>query len=131
MQQLSLMFEPGLAASARSLREHLARCVYQRGLSAVAGKIDLSPSKLTEKLAGGDSSGKPRGLTIDELEAYIVATGDKSPIHYLADKYLRDPAVQRDEALAKLLELMGQIAPLAASAGLDIGAPAPKRGRAR
>src|SRR3546814_3284855 len=71
MRQLNITFEPGLSQRSRSVREHLATRVYARGLVETAGKMDLSPSKLTEKLAGSDSGGKPRGLTIDELEAYL------------------------------------------------------------
>lgn len=129
MQQLSLMFEPGLAQSSRSLREHMARRVYALGLTRVAGQIDTSPSKLTEKLAGVDSSGKVRGFTVDELEAYIVATDDKTPIYYLVDKFLRDPKIQQQEALAMLAEIAQQIAPLAQLAGLSLDLP--KKARAR
>lgn len=127
MQQLTLHLEPGLARRNRSLRDHMATRVYARGLVDVAGKMDLSPSKLTEKLAGADSGGKPRGMTLDELEAYIERTGDVSPVHYLADKYLRDPAVAQQEALAKLAALAEVIPGLMAAAGLQ---SAPK-GRAR
>ena len=119
MQQMTLHLEPGLAQRSRSLREHMATRVYARGFVDVAGKMDLSPSKLTEKLAGSDSGGKPRGMTIDELETYIQRTGDISPVHYLADKYLRDPAVAQQEALAKLASLAEVIPGLMAAAGLS------------
>lgn len=118
MQQLTLHLEPGLAQRSRSLREHMATRVYARGLVDVAGKMDLSPSKLTEKLAGSDSGDKPRGMTVDELESYIQRTGDISPVHYLADKYLRDPAVAQQEALAKLASLAEVLPALMAAAGL-------------
>jgi hypothetical protein len=118
VQQLTLHLEPGLAQRSRSLREHMATRVYARGLVDVAGKMDLSPSKLTEKLAGSDSGGKPRGMTVDELESYIQRTGDISPVHYLADKYLRDPAVAQQEALAKLASLAEVLPALMAAAGL-------------
>lgn len=130
MQQMSLSFEPGLSARSRSLREHLATQVYQRGLTAVAGKIDLSPSKLTEKLAGADSGGKPRGLTVDELEAYIAATGDTSPVLYLIDKFLRDPTVQQQEALARFATALPALVALAEAAGLSMPT-SPRRARAR
>lgn len=119
MQQLKLTFEPGLAQRSRSLRDHLATRVYSRGLVETAGRLDLSPSKLTEKLAGSDSGGKPRGLTIDELERYIEKTGDLSPIHYLVDKFLRDPEVAQAEATAKILEFIDQFPALVAVAGLQ------------
>ena len=118
MQQMSLSFEPGMSARSRSLREHLATQVYQRGLTAIAGKIDLSPSKLTEKLAGQDSGGKPRGFTVDELEAYIAATGDTTPVLYLVDKYLRDPTVVRQEAMAQIAPALVAVLQMAEAAGL-------------
>lgn len=118
MRQMSLTLEAGIGSRNRSLREHLATRIYAAGLVAMAGKLDLSPSKLTEKLAGSDSGGKPRALTIDELETYIQRTGDLSPIHYLADKYLHDPAVLQQEALAKLATLAEQLPALMAAAGL-------------
>lgn len=127
MQQLSLTFEPGLAQRSRCLRDHMATRIYSRGLVDVAGKLDMAPSKMTEKLAGSDSGGKSRGMTLDELETYIQRTGDISPVHYLADKYLRDPAVTQQEALAKLASLAEVIPGLMAAAGLQV-APA-RRGR--
>lgn len=129
MQQLSLTFEPGLAARSRYLREHLATRVYARGLVDVAGRMDLSPSKLTEKLAGCDSGGKARGMTVDELETYIQKTGDISPVHYLVDKYLRDPAAAQQEAIAKLAALAESLPALMAAAGLGVSTPTARRGR--
>jgi len=121
MKQLSLTFEPGIGSRNRSLRDHMTTVVYSKGLVDIAGKIDIAPSKLTEKLAGSDSGGKPRGMTIDELERYIEKTKDVSPIHYLVDKYLQDPLVAQQEAAARLLALMEQIGPLAAAAGIVPG----------
>jgi hypothetical protein len=126
MQQMSLTFEPGLAQRSRCLRDHLTGQVHSRGLVAVAGKMDLSPTRLTEKLAGVDSAGKPRGMTVDELETYIHITGDVTPVYYLADKYLRDPAVTQQEALARIAAIADVLPALMAAAGLD---NAPKRGR--
>lgn len=125
MKQLSLTFDHGIGSRNRSLRDHMATQVYSRGLVAVAGKMDIAPSKLSEKLAGADSGGKPRGLTVCELEGYIEKTGDVSPIHYLVDKFLQDPAVAQHEATVRLMSLLEQIGPLAVAAGVM---PA-KRGR--
>jgi hypothetical protein len=127
MQQMSLTFEPGLAQRSRCLRDHMTSGVYNRGLVFVAGQMDLSPSRLTEKLAGVDSAGKSRGMTIDELETYIQRTGDMSPVHYLADKYLRDPAVAQQEASAKLTAMLEALPALLAAAGVDASAPKRKR----
>lgn len=117
MRHLSITYQDGLTQRARSLREHMVGQVYQQGLVDVAGKMDLSPSKLTEKLAGADSGGKPRALTIDELERYI-SNGDVSPIHYLIEKYLTCPQAAHGEAIAQLAELARALPALLERAGV-------------
>lgn len=128
MQQLSLSFEPGLAQRSRTLREHFSMRVYHHGFGKVCGILDCGSSALTEKLAGITSDGRKRNVSLDDLEAYIAATGDVSPIHYLLDKYMRDPRAQQEEALAALIQLAQQVPALAAAAGLKLPASAPKRG---
>lgn len=121
MQQLSLTFEPGLAQRSRCLRDHMTTRIYgphYGGLVAVAGKLDMAPSKLSEKLTGADSGGKVRGMTLDDFERYIEATGDVSPIHYLVDKYLREREVLSAEALAELTQLAQKLPALLALAGV-------------
>lgn len=117
MRNISLTYQSGLTQRARSLREHMVAQVYQQGLVEVAGKMDLAPSKLTEKLAGSDSGGKPRALTIDELERYI-ATGDVSPIHYLIERFLTCPQAAHGEALAELAQLAKALPALLERAGV-------------
>ena len=118
MRHLSITYQDGLTQRARSLREHMVGQVYGLGLVDVAGKIDLSPSKLSEKLAGADSGGKPRALTIDELERYIKETGDVSPIHYLIERFMTNPEVAQGEALAALAQFAKQIPALCQAAGI-------------
>ena len=121
--QLSLTFEQGIGQRHMTLRDCMATGVYQRGLGRVAGQIDMAPSKLSEKLAGGTD--RKRDIGLDEFEDYLVKTGDVSPIHYLIDKYLRDPALAQQEALAKLAGLAESLPALLAAAGLQ----KPARGR--
>lgn len=119
MRSLHITYEGGLTQTSRSLRELLLVQVQRNGgVVSVAGKLDLSPSKLTEKLAGGDSGGKPRGLTIDELERYLKETGDISPIHYLIEKYMTSPDAQHAEAIAQFAALAAAMTPLAAKLGV-------------
>lgn len=115
-KQLSLVFEPGLAARYRSLRDVVAHGVYRQGLTVVAGKVDMAPSKLSEKLAGGND--RPRDLGIEEFERYLIATGDVQPIYYLVEKFLQDPGVQQAEAMARLSALVQQLHPLMEAAGV-------------
>lgn len=114
--QLSLVFEQGIAQRHLSLRDCVAAGVYQRGLGRVAGQIDMAPSKLSEKLAGGTD--RKRVVGLDEFEDYLAKTGDVAPLHYLIDKYLRDPAVAQAEALANLAHLAETLPALLAAAGL-------------
>lgn len=115
-RQHSLMFEPGLTQRYRSLRDVVAHGVYERGLAAVAGKCDMAPSKLSEKLAGGND--RPRDLGVEELERYLQVTGDARPIYYLIERFLEDPAVQQAEAMARLTDLVQQLGPLMSAAGV-------------
>jgi hypothetical protein len=115
-RQLSLVFEPGLTARYQSLRDVVAHGVYERGLSAVAGKVDMAPSKLSEKLAGGND--RPRDLGIEEFERYLEKTRDLRPIYYLVERFLEDPGVQQAEAMAQLSELVKQLGPLMSAAGV-------------
>lgn len=117
--QMTLSFEPGLAQTHLSLRDLVTAKVYERGHGRVAALLDMAPSKLTEKMAGLDSSGKPRGMTLDEFERYLEKTGDLSPIYCLLDKFVRDPRATQGEALAKLAAIADTLPALLAAAGLS------------
>ena len=106
--QLTLNLEMGLAQRHRSLRDCVAAGVYARGLKRVAGDVDESPSKLSEKLAGGNG-GRERDVGLDLFERYIDKTGDTSPVLYLVAKYLRDPTAARTDALARLEALSREL----------------------
>lgn len=118
-EQLTLSLEPGIASRYRTLKECIATGVFQRGVVAVAGKIDRQPSHLSEALGGGDR----RKFDVDDLERYIDSTGDTAPILYLVAKYLRDPTAAQAEAVAQLAEITKMLPALLAAAGL------PTRGR--
>ena len=117
--QLTIAYEPGLAERHLSLRDCMVAQVYQRGHGKVAALLDMAPSKLTEKLAGVDSGGKPRGMTLDEFERYLAKTGDLTPVYYLLDRFARDPDVAQQEALARLAQLADALPALLAAAGLN------------
>jgi hypothetical protein len=115
--QITLPLEPTLAVIHPSLKACVASGVYQRGIVTVAGKIDRQPSHLSEALSGNDR----RRFDVDDLEAYISATGDVSPIHYLIAKFLRDPAAVQQEAMAKIASIAETLPALLAAAGLNTG----------
>lgn len=119
MRHLNITYQGGLTHTSRSLRELMQVQVHNNGgVVSVAGKVDLSPSKLSEKLAGGDGGGRQRCLTIDEFERYVKETGDVTPIHYLIEKYLTCPEAQHAEAIAQFTNLARAMAPLAQSLGI-------------
>ena len=112
--QLTLSLEPGVTIHP-SLKACIAAGIYQRGIVAVAGKIDASPSHLSEALSGNDR----RKFDVDDLEAYIATTGDTTPIMYLVAKFLRDPSVVQQDALNRLVGLVDQLPAMIAAAGLQ------------
>jgi hypothetical protein len=114
MSQLTLALEPGVTVHP-TLKACIAAGIYNRGIVAVAGKIDRSPSHLSEALSGADR----RKFDVDDLEAYITATGDTTPIQYLAAKFLRDPGLVQQEALARIAALAEALPGLMAAAGLQ------------
>lgn len=117
--QLSLVFEPGLSNRHRSLRECVAAGVYAIGLGRVASQVDEAPSHLSEKLAGGTGD-RNRDVGCDLLERYLDKTGDKTPIYYLIDKYLRDRSAQHDAAMLDLAKLARSLPALLAQAGVKV-----------
>jgi hypothetical protein len=112
--QLTLKLEPGVSARYRTLKECVAVGVHSRGLVQVAGKIDRSPSHLSEALSGSER----RKFDVNELERYIAETGDLTPIQYLLDKFMRDPAALQLAALAKVSVLAQELSAQMAAAGI-------------
>lgn len=118
MQQMTLNFAPGLTAQYRSLREVSAASVYasRKGVAAVAGDLDMSPTDLTKRL--NIDGAEPRPLRVEDLDNIITSTGDFRPIYWLIEKHLRDPNMVRDQATAQLAALLPQILDLARQAGI-------------
>ena len=116
-QQLTLSLEPGVSQRHRTLRDCVAAGVYRTGLTRVAGQVDESPSKLSEKLAGGGADRK-RDVGLELFEAYLDKTGDREPIYYLIDKYLRDPKAQQHELQARIAGMLEQLPGLLKQAGM-------------
>lgn len=118
---MTLELDASLTTTHRNLRECVAQGIYRRGLKAVASDLDLSPGNLSVAL----SDDPQRKFSVDELEAYIRCTGDKTPVYYLVAKYLSDEAAARDHALGQVSELLLNLPALLAAAGLP-GSPARK-----
>ena len=113
-KQMTLDFESGLVERYRSLKDVVATGVYQRGLSRVAIDLDTAPSNLSVQLSEDGS----RHFSIDSLERYIEKTGDFTPIHYLAEKYLSDKSAKQEAAMSQVATLLAQMQPLLKAAGV-------------
>jgi len=105
MQQITINFDAGLTESYPTCREFIGARIHQLGIEqrkqhkTIAADMDLSPSKLTRKIAQADTS----RFTLDDFEKYIDVTGDKKPLLYLIEKYLTTPD---EEALRKQIETL-------------------------
>jgi len=111
--QLALDFEAGISETHDNLKAFLRERIHHRPggfmQKQLAAEMDLSPSELTRKLS--DNPNDPRNFTVDDLERYLAATGDCSPIHYLIERWIvRSPkAAQR-----KISDLESELARLKA-----------------
>jgi hypothetical protein len=118
-QQLAIAYEAGLLDQHRSLKECVAACVYRQrgGITAVAGKLDMSPSHLSEVLAGGGE--RHRKFDLDEFERYVATYGDTTPILYLVAKYLGQHGTDQAAAAQQLRAMLDQLPSLLAAAGVQ------------
>lgn len=107
--QLTLNFEPALPDRFGSLREFCRHRVDVSGkpIKTIAADMDLSPSMLSRKLS--PSEGDTQRLNTDDLERYIAATGDTSPIEYLAAKYMQAPEARKAHAIARVEQLTSEL----------------------
>ena len=109
----------------RCVRDVVASNVYRIGLKSVAADLDLSPGNLSCAL----SDDPHRKFSVDELEAYVQKTGDKTPILYLVAKYLDDESATREHALDQVVGMLQNLPGMLAAAGLQQPKPTPRRSR--
>ena len=117
--QMTLDFLPGLADRYASALECVKTCVYSsaKPLKTIAADMDMSQSDLSRKLANNPED--PRRFSLLDLETYITATGDTTPVLYLAQKFcVGDDAKQR-AALTALAGLAPQLQALLKAAGVS------------
>lgn len=98
--QLTLDFEGGLLRQHHNLLDVVATGTYRHGLKRVAAAIDKAPSNLSMMLSG------QRHFPISELEAWIVETGNLTPIYYLIERFLGERRPQSDAAIEQLRGLL-------------------------
>jgi hypothetical protein len=116
--QLTLNLDLGLTAQYRSLREVAAATVYasKKGVAGVAGDLDMSPTDLTKRL--NPDGAEPRPLRVEDLEGILSSTGDFRAIHWLIEKFLRDPSAVKEQAIGQIALLLPQLQELLAQAQL-------------
>lgn len=119
--QMTLDFTPGLAERHSSLLSCVRETVYsQRNpLKTIAADMDMSQSELSRKLS--ENPDDPRRFTVDDLESFIKATGDVTPIYYLIERFLEDEAVKQQRAMSELLKIAPQLAALIKQASGNTG----------
>lgn len=107
--QLTLDFEPSL----NEKHPHLLDCVravaysHRNPLKTIAMDMDLSQSELSRKLSGNPDD--PRRFTLDDLERFIAATGDMTPIYWLVAKFLEDEGAKQQRAIQQLAKQLPDI----------------------
>lgn len=127
--QLTLNFKPGLAERFKSLRACLRHCVYGtvKPLKALAADMDLSESELSRKLS--ENPDDPRRFSVDDLEAYITASGDLTPLLYLNEKFAVSTEAKQAYAAAEFAKALPQILALAKQMGMQNENPEPRTRR--
>lgn len=117
-RQLTLDFEPGLAERFGSLRACMRQCIFGnvRPLKALAADMDLSESDLSRKLS--ENPDDPRRFSVDDLEAYIAASGDITPLKYLTEKYAVSTEAKQAYAAAEFARALPQFIALAKQMGM-------------
>lgn len=107
--QLTLCFEPGIVDRFPSAMDVVRRTAYghRNPLKTIAADMDMSQSTLSRKLAQDPDD--PRRFSVDDLEAFVVATGDTTVVEYLAAKYLQSDESRRAGAIAATESLLREL----------------------
>lgn len=108
--QLTLCFEPGLVERYPTAMDVVRRVAYghPHPLKTIAADMDMSQSSLSRKLTQDPDD--PRRFSVDDLEAFVKATGDVTVIEYLAAKYLQSDESRRAGAIAAAETLLRELA---------------------
>lgn len=125
---VKLTISAGLTTKFPTLLELLAAQTTnsRRPVKAIASDMDLSPSDLTRKLRHYD--GDPRAFSVEDLDRWIMATGDLSPLHWLVEKHVVMARDAREELLDRLAERYGELDDLAALVK-DLRSLTPRNGK--
>ena len=106
---MTLDFQPGLTERFASVLDAMRQGAYthRNPLKTIAADMDMSQSELSRKLSGNPDD--PRRMSVDDLEKYLTATGDMTPIYYLAEKFLADHEATQRRAMGELAKQIPDI----------------------
>jgi hypothetical protein len=119
---MTLDFQPGLTERFAGLLDCVRQGAYthRNPLKTIAADMDLSQSELSRKLSGNPDD--PRRLSVEDLEKYISATGDMTPIYYLVEKFLSDDEAKQRRAMSELTKQLPAILALIKTASSQVTA---------
>lgn len=108
--QLTLHFEPGLVERFPAAMDVVRKIAYghRNPIKTIAADMDMSQSTLSRKLSQDPDD--PRRFSLDDLERFVVATGDVTVIEYLAEKYLQTDDQRRASAITAAESLLRELA---------------------
>lgn len=116
---MTLDFTPGLTERFAGLLDCIRAGAYthRNPLKTIAADMDMSQSELSRKLSGNPDD--PRRFSVEDLEKYVQATGDMTPIYYLAEKYLADHEATQRRAMGELAKQLPDILALIKAATIS------------
>jgi len=119
--QMTLNFEPGLTERHSTCLEVVKQGAYshRNPLKTLAADMDMSTSDLSRKLS--DNPNDPRKFTLNDLESYLKASGDMTPLYYLIEKYLTDDEIKQKRALGELTKQLPQLMAALKQLGMEVG----------
>ncbi len=120
--QMTLDFQPGLTERFNSVLDCVRQGAYthRNPLKTIAADMDLSQSELSRKLSGNTDD--PRRMSVEDLEKYLIATNDMTPIYYLVEKFLSDDEAKQRRAMGELAKQLPAILALIKTASSQVPA---------
>jgi len=117
--QLMLDFQAGLTDRFDGLLDCIRQGAYthRNPLKTIASDMDMSQSELSRKLSANPDD--PRRMSVEDLEKYLVATDDMTPIYYLVEKFLSDDEAKQRRAMGVLVKQLPDILALIKAASLQ------------
>lgn len=111
LNQLTLNLEPALPDRFPTLRSYVAHRanVTAKSLKVQAADLDMAPSTLSRKL--NPAEGDTQRFNVDDLEAWLVSTGDAAAvIEYLAAKFMDTDEARKARLMSRMEALLPDLA---------------------